>query len=62
MRRAPSSALRSKYSHHSPALPANATANAAISAALPPWPVASRPANVAPMMTMDSPRAIRMKA
>ena len=49
-------AERSKYSHHSATEPANATTNAATVA-----PEMCRVADkVAPMMTIDSPSAIRM--
>ncbi len=65
MVRAPASALRSKYSHHSPALPMNATTNAATVGAALACGAASGPASsrasVAPVTTIDSPSAIRMK-
>ena len=52
------SAARSKYSHQSATEPANATMNAAIEVAVA-WLSLVR---VAPMMTIDSPSAIRMNA
>ena len=52
------SAERSKYSHHSATEPAKATMNAAIEVAVA-WLIPDR---VAPMMTIDSPSAIRMNA
>jgi hypothetical protein len=52
------SADRSKYSHQSATEPANATMNAAIAIAVA-WLSLVR---VAPMMTIDSPSAIRMNA
>ena len=51
-------AERSKYSHHSATDPANATAKAATTDAV----AYVCPARVAPMMTIDSPIAIRMNA
>ena len=49
---------RSKYSHHSATDPANATTNAAADAAV----TRAIPDRVAPMITIDSPSAIRMNA
>ncbi|HEX4291651.1 MAG TPA: hypothetical protein VH021_22185, partial [Trebonia sp.] len=51
------SADRSKYSHHSATAPANATTKDVTAAA-----VTFTPLRVAPMTTIDSPRAIRMNA
>lgn len=51
-------AARSKYSHHSATDPANATANAAMAVPV----MGAIPDSAAPMMTIDSPRAIRMNA
>jgi hypothetical protein len=56
--RAAASALWSKYSHHSATEPANATAKPVTSAAVTDLSADS----VAPMITTDSPSAIRMKA
>ena len=56
MTRAPSSALRWKYTHHSPTLPTKAARNATIAS-----PVTDGSAdNEAPITTIDSPSAIRM--
>jgi hypothetical protein len=51
-------AERSKYSHHNATDPANATTNAATDVAV----TSVIPDRVAPMMTIDSPSAIRMNA
>ena len=55
---AAASALWSKYSHHSATEVPNATTKAATADAV----IARCPASVAPMMTIDSPSAIRMNA
>lgn len=57
MVRAPRSAILSKYSHHIARLPMNDSAIAAMFSA-----VQSRPANVEPVTSTDSPSAMMMNS